>query len=95
MAELSGLEQGMLWGVIAVVFISLAYAYWLWRDTLRRDKGTEAMQKVWRAIKTGAEAYLRRQLRTMVPILALLAVVLFFSGRPFSMKYYLNSRCQG
>ncbi len=79
MAELNGLEQGMLWGVIVVAFISLLYAYWLWRDTLRRDKGTEAMQKVWRAIKTGAEAYLRRQLRTMLPVLGLLAVALFFS----------------
>ena len=79
MAELSGLEQSMLWGVIAVAFISLAYAYWLWRDTLRRDKGSPEMQKVWNAIKTGAEAYLQRQLRTMLPILGLLAVVLFFS----------------
>jgi K(+)-stimulated pyrophosphate-energized sodium pump len=79
MRELNGLEQGMLWGVIVVAFISLVYAYWLWRDTLRRDKGSEAMQKVWRAIKTGANAYLQRQLRTMLPILGLLAVVLFFS----------------
>jgi K(+)-stimulated pyrophosphate-energized sodium pump len=79
MRELSGLEQGMLWGVIVVAFISLAYAYWLWRDTLRRDKGTPAMQKVWSAIKTGANAYLQRQLRTMLPILVLLAIVLFFS----------------
>ena len=37
MGDLSNLEQGMLWGVIVVAFISLAYAYWLWRDTLRRD----------------------------------------------------------
>ncbi len=79
MAELNSLEQTMLWGVIAVAFISLLYAYWLWRNTLRRDKGDEAMQVVWRAIKEGAEAYLRRQLRTMLPILGLLAVVLFFS----------------
>ncbi len=79
MAELSNLEQSMLWGVIVVAFISLAYAYWLWRDTLRREKGNEAMQKVWRAIKTGAEAYLRRQLRTILPILGLLAILLFFS----------------
>jgi K(+)-stimulated pyrophosphate-energized sodium pump len=79
MAELGSLEQSMLWGVIAVAFISLLYAYWLWRDTLRRDKGSEAMQKVWRAIQIGAEAYLRRQLRTMLPVLGLLAVVLFFS----------------
>jgi K(+)-stimulated pyrophosphate-energized sodium pump len=79
MSELNSLEQGLLWGVIAVAFISLAYAYWLWRDTLRRDKGTPEMQKVWNAIKTGANAYLRRQLRTMLPILVLLAIVLFFS----------------
>jgi K(+)-stimulated pyrophosphate-energized sodium pump len=79
MQDLSSLEQGMLWGVIAVAFISLAYAYWLWRDTLRRDKGTEAMQKVWQAIKVGANAYLGKQLRSMLPILVGLAVALFFS----------------
>ncbi|MGD2205248.1 MAG: sodium-translocating pyrophosphatase [Anaerolineae bacterium] len=79
MAELSSLEQSMLWGVIIVAFISLGYAYWLWRDTLRRDKGTPEMQKVWQGIKAGADAYLQRQLRTILPILGLLAVVLFFS----------------
>ncbi len=79
MTELSATEQGMLWGVIVVAFISLLYAYWLWRDTLRRDKGTEKMQVVWRAIKTGAEGYLRRQLRTMVIVLACLTMILFLS----------------
>jgi len=79
MSELSALEQSMLWGVIVVAFISLLYAYWLWRDTLRRDKGTPEMLRVWEAIKTGANAYLRQQLRTILPILVLLAVVLFFS----------------
>jgi K(+)-stimulated pyrophosphate-energized sodium pump len=69
----------MLIGVIVVAFISLLYAYWLWRDTLRRDKGNPEMQKVWEAIKTGANAYLQRQLRSMLPILGLLAIVLFFS----------------
>ena len=79
MAELSSLEQGMLWGVIVVAFISLAYAYWLWRDTVRRDKGSEEMQKVWLAIKEGANAYLRRQLRTIIPILVVLSFLLFFT----------------
>jgi len=79
MAELSGLEQGLLGGVIVVALISLLYAWWLWRETLRHDKGTEAMQKVWEAVKTGANAYLQRQLRSMLPILVLLAIALFFS----------------
>ncbi|MDH7489937.1 MAG: sodium-translocating pyrophosphatase [Anaerolineae bacterium] len=79
MSALSPLEQGMLFGVIGVAFLSLLYAYWLWRDTVRRDKGTPAMQQVWSAIKVGANAYLWRQLRTMLPILGALAVALFFS----------------
>jgi len=79
MSELGSFEQSMLWGVIVVAFIALAYAYWLWRDTIRRDKGSKEMQKVWLAIKEGANAYLQQQLRTMLPVLGLLAVVLFFS----------------
>ncbi|MGC9336376.1 MAG: sodium/proton-translocating pyrophosphatase, partial [Anaerolineae bacterium] len=79
MAELRTLEQNMLWGVIVVAFISLVYAYWLWRNTLRRDKGSPEMQRVWNAIKVGANAYLQQQLRTIMPVLVLLAILLFFS----------------
>ncbi|HHS96352.1 MAG TPA: sodium-translocating pyrophosphatase [Chloroflexi bacterium] len=69
----------MLWGVIVVAFIGLLYALWLWRDTIRRDKGTKEMQEVWESIRVGAEAYLRRQLKTMLPILGLLVILLFLS----------------
>ena len=79
MAELKSVEQTMLWGVIAVAFISLAYALWLYSDTIRRDKGTKDMQLVWSAIKEGANSYLATQLKTILPILAGLAVLLFFS----------------
>ncbi|HEY77088.1 MAG TPA: sodium-translocating pyrophosphatase [Thermoflexia bacterium] len=79
MSELSVIEQSMLWGVIVVAFVGLLYALWLWRDTVRRDKGTKEMQEVWESIRLGAEAYLRQQLRTMLPILGLLVVLLFLS----------------
>ncbi len=79
MKELSTLEQGMLYGVIATAIVGLLYALWLWRDTVRRDKGSQKMQDVWQAIKVGAEAYLRRQLQTILPILGLLVVLLFLS----------------
>jgi K(+)-stimulated pyrophosphate-energized sodium pump len=79
MSELNTSEQAMLWGVIVVAFISLAYAYWLWRDTIRRDKGTQEMQDIWNAIKKGANAYLRQQLRTIMPVLIVLTVALFLS----------------
>ena len=79
MSSLSSLEQAMLWGVIAVAFISLVYALWLWRNTMKRDTGTEAMKVVWRAIKDGANGYLSQQLKTILPFLVLLTVALFFS----------------
>jgi K(+)-stimulated pyrophosphate-energized sodium pump len=37
---------------------------------LREDKGTEKMQEVWGAIKDGADAYLRKQLRSILPLIA-------------------------
>jgi K(+)-stimulated pyrophosphate-energized sodium pump len=79
MSELTSNEQLALGGVIVVAFISLIYAYWLWRDTMRRDKGTPEMQAIWSAIKTGANAYLRRQLFTILPVLGVLIVALFLS----------------
>ena len=79
MSVLSSVEQAMLWGVIVVAFIALLYALWLWRDTMRRDTGSEAMKVVWRAIKEGANGYLGQQLRSILPFLVLLTVVLFFS----------------
>ncbi len=79
MGELNTSEQSMLWGVIVVAFISLAYAYWLWRDTMKHDKGTPKMQEIWLAIKTGADAYLGQQLKTIFPVLVVLTVALFLS----------------
>jgi len=79
MNELVPIEQTMLWGVIVVAFISLIYALWLWKNTIARDKGTQKMQDVWHAIKTGAEGYLRKQLRTILMAVAALTIVLFLS----------------
>ncbi|MBN1314290.1 MAG: sodium/proton-translocating pyrophosphatase, partial [Anaerolineales bacterium] len=79
MKELNSTEQALMWGVIVVAFISLLYAWWLWRDTLRRKKGGAKMLEVWSAIKAGAEAYLSQQLRTMLPILLVLTIAMFLS----------------
>jgi len=46
---------------------------------LKKDKGTPKMQEVWNSIRVGADAYLNRQLRTILPLIGLLAVALFFS----------------
>ena len=76
---LNGFEQIAILGVVITAFISLIYA-WLLRGTvLKKEKGTPQMQAVWNAIRVGADSYLNRQLRTILPVIVLLAVVLFFS----------------
>jgi K(+)-stimulated pyrophosphate-energized sodium pump len=72
-------EQLMVFSVIGAAIVSLIYAYWLWSGVKAKDKGTEQMIAVWGAVREGALAYLKRQLRTVLPILALLTILLFGS----------------
>jgi K(+)-stimulated pyrophosphate-energized sodium pump len=72
-------EQIFILGVLVAAFISLGYAAWLRSTVLKKDKGTAKMQEVWNAIRTGANAYLGRQLRTILPLIVVLTVVMFFS----------------
>jgi len=75
--------------VIGFSIFGLAFAAYLARWVLRHSMGSEAMQRISNAIKEGAEAFLRRQNRTIVLLAGLFAVVLFFgygvlrSPRPF------------
>ncbi len=76
---LNGFEQISIIGVLVIAFISLLYA-WLLRGTvLKKDKGTAKMQEVWNAIRIGADSYLNRQLKTILPAIGLLTVALFLS----------------
>src|SRR4030042_2943481 len=79
MNELNSLEQWLIRGVVGVAVISLLYAYWLWKATAREDKGDSKMQEVWNAIRTGAEGYLQKQLKTIIYVILALTVVLFLS----------------
>ncbi|MGQ9502697.1 MAG: sodium-translocating pyrophosphatase [Anaerolineae bacterium] len=72
-------ETYALFGVVGVAILGLIYAYFLRIQTLQADKGTEEMQRVWSAIKEGADAYLIRQLRTILPFIGILTILLFFS----------------
>jgi K(+)-stimulated pyrophosphate-energized sodium pump len=67
------------WAIIGIAILSLFYAWWLRGTVLKKDKGTAKMQEVWNAIRIGADAYLNKQLRTILPLIGVLAVALFFS----------------
>jgi K(+)-stimulated pyrophosphate-energized sodium pump len=76
---LTQLETVAIWAVFGVAWLGLGYAVFLRSQILREDKGTEKMQEVWNAIKDGADAYLRKQLRSILPLIVILTVALFFS----------------
>lgn len=76
---LTNFEQIAIWAVFAVAWLGLGYAIFLRSQILREDKGTEKMQEVWGAIKDGANAYLQKQLKSILPLIGLLTIALFLS----------------
>lgn len=79
MQGLSTFEQVAIWSVLGIAIIGLVYAWFLRSQIMREDKGTEKMQEVWGAIRDGADAYLGRQLKSILPLIVILTVALFFS----------------
>ncbi len=77
---LNNFEQYAVVFVLATAVISLIYAWYLRNIVMNKDKGDEDMQRVWNAIRIGADSYLSRQLKTILPMIGLLTVVLFFSA---------------
>jgi len=72
------MNEVLLLGLI--IFLSLfglLVAYLLAKWVLKRGMGNEAMQKISNAIKEGAEAFLRRQFRTIIYLALIFACILF------------------
>ncbi len=76
---LSDFEFWAIWAVFGVAILGLAYAVLLRSQILREDKGTAKMQEVWGAIKDGANSYLGKQLKSILPLIGILTIALFLS----------------
>ena len=63
--------------IFGISIVGLLFALFLIRDVLRRDTGTEKMQEISNAIKQGAEAFLRRQNRTIAFLAFALACLIY------------------
>ncbi len=79
MLETTTFEMIALWVVLGIALIGLGYALFLRRQVMAHDKGSTKMIEVWEAIKQGANAYLSKQLKTILPFIIVLTVALFFS----------------
>lgn len=77
--QLSSGEQALIFVVLGIAVAGLIYAVLLARQILGESKGSAKMQQVWGYIRTGANAYLSSQLRTIAILIVVLVVVLFFS----------------
>jgi len=73
-------EQIGLAAVMVTAIAALIYAWFLAREVLREDPGTQKMQDISKAIRTGAVAYLNKQMEVVVPISIVLAILLFFTA---------------
>jgi len=76
---LSMFEQVAIWSVLGISLLGLLYALFLRKQILGEDKGTPKMQEVWGSIREGADAYLKKQLFSILPLIGILTFVLFFS----------------
>ena len=79
MQGLTSLEAIAIWVVFGIAIVGLLYALFLRSQILREDKGTPKMQEVWGAIKDGADAYLGKQFRSILPLIGVLTIALFLS----------------
>ncbi|HLD93835.1 MAG TPA: sodium-translocating pyrophosphatase [Anaerolineales bacterium] len=76
---LSLFETIAIWSVFGVAILGLLYAMFLRNQILREDMGSDKMVQVWSAIRDGADAYLGRQLRSILPLIVILTIAMYLS----------------
>ncbi len=78
---LGKLELTLLWGVLGSAVIALLYGLYLVRSVIHSDAGSSKMQEVSAAIEEGAMAYLKKQFKTMIWFVIILAVGIYYLYR--------------
>ena len=79
MQGLQSFEAVAIWVVFGIAIVGLLYALLLRSQIMGEDKGTKEMQDVWNAIKDGADAYLSKQFKSILPLIGVLTIALFLS----------------
>ncbi len=78
---LTSAQLTILWCVLASAVVSLAYGWWLVQVVLKADPGPKSMTDVADAVYEGSMAYLRRQVKTMLVFVVIIALALFLMYR--------------
>ena len=87
---------------VIISVLALAFAGWLVSWIKKQDMGTAKMQEIYEAIKKGANAFLKRQYKTIAIMAIVLAAILYavyaFNGKPVegfqvSLAFLLGAFC--
>src|SRR3989344_676085 len=70
-------QINILWFSLAAALASLAYGAFLIWQILKKPMGDEKMKSIQKAIQEGAEAYLKRQNKTVLAVGIVVAVVMY------------------
>lgn len=79
-AVLSQTELYALYAVVAVAIGALVYALILRKQVLEESTGSGKVKEVWSGIKSGANAYLKTQFKSLILFLGILGIFLFLSA---------------
>lgn len=76
MQDLNAVQSLAVWAVLVISLLGIGYAFFIRSQILAQDTGTPKMREVWGFIKTGANAYLSQQFRTISILIVILMFVL-------------------
>ena len=76
----SSFETIALYSVVGISIGALFYALFLRKQTLKESTGSDKLHTVWSGIKSGANAYLRTQLRSVVIFVGVLGIFLYVAS---------------
>ncbi len=66
--------------ILVSALVGIVVSLLLARHVLSQSNGDEKMQEVGKAIQSGANAYLKRQFMTIIPLVVILSVFLYFTS---------------
>jgi K(+)-stimulated pyrophosphate-energized sodium pump len=78
--HLAGADKTWLYICLAAGIVGIAAGLLLARNVLAADTGTPKMREIALAVQEGAEAFLKRQFRTIIIIVVPLAILIFFTA---------------
>jgi K(+)-stimulated pyrophosphate-energized sodium pump len=78
--KLAGADKTWLYICLVAGIVGIAAGLLLARNVLAADTGTPKMREIALAVQEGAEAFLKRQFRTIIIIVIPLAILIFFTA---------------